>query len=76
MQRELARLICEEFARRGEAGSDAITLDRSPSVVGPGQAVVVPGGERHEVRALSAARVIVVDHPVTTTVGGLDTGAG
>ena len=57
-------------------GEVEITLDGSPSVVRPGQALVVPGGERHEVRALSAARVIVADHPVRTTVGGLDTGAG
>jgi quercetin dioxygenase-like cupin family protein len=57
-------------------GEVEITLDGSPSVVRPGQAVVVPGGERHEVRVLSAARVIVADHPVRTTVGGLDTGAG
>ena len=57
-------------------GEVEITLDGSPFVVRPGQAVVVPGGERHEVRALSAARVIVADHPVRTTVGGLDTGAG
>jgi hypothetical protein len=37
---------------------------------------VVPGGERHEARALSAARVIVADDPVRTTVEGLDTRAG
>ena len=57
-------------------GEVEIALDGSPSVVRPGQAVVVPGGDRHEVRALSAARVIVADHPVRTTGGGLDTGAG
>jgi quercetin dioxygenase-like cupin family protein len=44
-------------------GEVEITLDGSTSVVRPGQAVVVPRGERHEVRALSAARVIVADHP-------------
>jgi len=38
--------------------------------------VVVLGGERHEARALSAARVIVANDPVRTMVGGLDTSAG
>jgi quercetin dioxygenase-like cupin family protein len=40
-----------------------------------GQAAVVPAGEHHSVRALHDSRVIVVDHPVRTSVGGLDTGA-
>src|SRR6516225_2937445 len=41
----------------------------------PGQAAIVRGGERHGVRAVRASRVIVVDHPVRATVGGIATRA-
>jgi mannose-6-phosphate isomerase-like protein (cupin superfamily) len=41
----------------------------------PGQAAVVPAGEPHSVRAVRASRVIVVDHPVRTSVGGVEIGA-
>lgn len=45
------------------------------SMMHAGQAAVVPAGERHGVRALDPCRVIVVDYPSRTSVGGLDTGA-
>jgi quercetin dioxygenase-like cupin family protein len=56
-------------------GELEVTLDGTASRVRAGQAVVVPGGEPHVVRAVRPSRVIVVDHPVRTSVGGLDTGA-
>jgi hypothetical protein len=40
-----------------------------------GQAAVVPGATPPLVRVLRPFRVIVVDHPVRTSIGGLDTGA-
>jgi mannose-6-phosphate isomerase-like protein (cupin superfamily) len=56
-------------------GELEISVSGSPHRLHPGQAVVVPAGEHHGVRALRASRAIVVDHPVRTSVGGLDTGA-
>jgi quercetin dioxygenase-like cupin family protein len=56
-------------------GKLQISLDGVTRSVGPGEAVVVPGGQPHSVRALESSHVIVVDHPVRTSVGGLDTGA-
>jgi quercetin dioxygenase-like cupin family protein len=50
-----------------------VSLPEGIRVVGTGEAVVVPGGEMHSVRALDTCRVIVVDHPVRTSVGGVDT---
>jgi quercetin dioxygenase-like cupin family protein len=54
-------------------GTLEVSLPKGIRVVGAGEAVVVPGGEAHSVRALDASRVIVVDHPVRTSVGGVDT---
>ena len=51
-----------------------ISLPEQTAVVCAEQAVVVPAGQRHAVRALEPSRVIVVDHPVRASVGGLDTG--
>jgi quercetin dioxygenase-like cupin family protein len=53
-----------------------VSLPTGTRVVGAGEAVVVPGGETHSVRAVDASRVLVVDHPVRSSVGGVDTGAG
>jgi quercetin dioxygenase-like cupin family protein len=55
-------------------GKLEISLDGVTRSVGAGEAVVVPGGQPHSVRALDSSRVIVVDHPVRMSVGGLDTG--
>ncbi len=55
-------------------GELEVTLAGTATHVEAGQAIVVPGGQPHSVRALGACRVIVVDHPVRTSVGGLDTG--
>jgi quercetin dioxygenase-like cupin family protein len=56
-------------------GELEISLSGSTHRLRPGQAAVVPGGEPHGVRAIAASRVIVVDHPVRTSGGGVDTGA-
>jgi quercetin dioxygenase-like cupin family protein len=56
-------------------GELEISLSGSTHRLGPGQAAVVPAGEPHGVRAVAASRVIVVDHPVRTSVGGIDTSA-
>jgi quercetin dioxygenase-like cupin family protein len=56
-------------------GELEISLSEVTQRLGPGQAAVVPAGERHGVRAVVASRVIVVDHPVRASVGGVDTGA-
>ncbi len=56
-------------------GELEISLSGSPHRLQPGQAAVVPAGEHHGVRAVRASRVIVVDYPVRTSVGGVDTDA-
>lgn len=56
-------------------GELELTLGGSAHRVHAGQAAVVPGGQPHVVRAIRPCRVIVVDHPVRTSVGGLDTSA-
>jgi quercetin dioxygenase-like cupin family protein len=55
-------------------GELEFTLGESTRVLRPGQAVVVPSGDRHSVRALTHCRALVVDHPVRASVGGLATG--
>jgi quercetin dioxygenase-like cupin family protein len=52
-------------------GELELTLADERRVLEPGAAAVVPAGERHSVRALSPCRVIVVDHPVRASVGGV-----
>lgn len=52
-------------------GRLAITIDGKEHVAGPGSAAIVPASTRHSVRALTASRAIVVDHPVRHQVGGV-----
>ena len=56
-------------------GELEISLSGSTQRLKPGQAAIVPAGAPHGVRAVAASRVIVVDYPVRTSVGGVDTGA-
>jgi quercetin dioxygenase-like cupin family protein len=56
------------------AGELELTLAGDSRVLGAGAAAVIPAGERHSVRALSPCRVIVVDHPVRASVGGVAVG--
>jgi mannose-6-phosphate isomerase-like protein (cupin superfamily) len=52
-------------------GRLAITIDGREQVVGPGRAAIVPANVPHFARPLTAARAIVVDHPVRRQVGGI-----
>lgn len=51
-------------------GQLAVTVGDEERVVGSGGAVVIPGGVRHRVQALGAARAITCDHPVRTSLPG------
>jgi quercetin dioxygenase-like cupin family protein len=46
------------------AGELAITIDGETIVAGPGHVAIVPAGSLHAVRALSAGRALIVDHPL------------
>ena len=52
-------------------GALELTLGAQTRTVRSGQAAIVPGGEPHRVRATEQTRVIVVDHPVRDSVGGI-----
>jgi len=56
-------------------GELEVTIDGVAQVAGPGVVAIAPGGARHSVRALSAGRAIVVDHPLRWTDEG-QTGEG
>jgi quercetin dioxygenase-like cupin family protein len=53
-------------------GQLEITIAGETQVVGPGCAAVVPPDTVHSVKALTAARAIVVDHPQRHSIGGID----
>jgi quercetin dioxygenase-like cupin family protein len=53
-------------------GQLEITIAGETRVVGPGCAAVIPPDTAHSVEALTASRVIVVDHPVRTSIGGIE----
>jgi quercetin dioxygenase-like cupin family protein len=53
-------------------GELEMTLGAATHVLRAGEAAVVPGGTAHAVRAARPSRALVVDHPVRTTVGGVD----
>ena len=50
-------------------GELEVTIDGVTQIARPGTAGIVPGNVRHSVKALTAGRAIVVDHPVR---GGFD----
>lgn len=52
-------------------GRLAVTIDGQEHTLGPGCAAIVPPNAPHSTRALTAARAIVVDHPVRDQVGGV-----
>jgi quercetin dioxygenase-like cupin family protein len=52
-------------------GTLEVRLGEQTALVVAGDAVVVPGGEEHAARAVSACRVLVVDYPVRESVGGV-----
>jgi quercetin dioxygenase-like cupin family protein len=49
-----------------------ITIAGETQVVGPGCAAVVPPETAHSLKALTAARAIVVDHPRRYSIGGIE----
>jgi quercetin dioxygenase-like cupin family protein len=53
-------------------GELEITIAGEVRVVGPGGAAVVPPDTVHSVKALTAARAIVVDHPRRDSIGGVE----
>jgi quercetin dioxygenase-like cupin family protein len=52
-------------------GALELTLDEESKVVRAGEAVIVPAGQTHSVRATEPTRAIVVDHPVRRQVAGI-----
>ena len=52
-------------------GEFEITLDGEVTKLSAGDAAVVPGNVSHFVRAITEGKVIVVDHPVRASVGGV-----
>jgi quercetin dioxygenase-like cupin family protein len=53
-------------------GELEMTVNDETRRVGPGCAVVVPPNARHSVRAVTAVRAIVVDHPQRRSIGGVE----
>jgi quercetin dioxygenase-like cupin family protein len=53
-------------------GELEITIDGETQVAGPGWVAVIPPGAVHAVRALTAVRAIVVDHPPRHSIGGIE----
>jgi quercetin dioxygenase-like cupin family protein len=54
------------------AGEAEVTVAGETRLVRAGGAAVVPAEVEHSVRAVTACRAIVVDHPVRDSVGGVD----
>lgn len=50
-------------------GELEIVIDDVAHIVGPGRVAVVPANASHHVKALTAGRAVVVDHPVRHQVG-------
>lgn len=53
-------------------GTLEVTIEGQTHVATPGCAAVVAPNARHSITALTAARTIVVDHPVRRSIGGVD----
>ncbi len=54
-------------------GQLEVTIDGEMQVAGSGCYAVIPPNTLHEIRALTDARAIVVDHPRRESVGGVST---
>jgi quercetin dioxygenase-like cupin family protein len=55
-------------------GDLEVRIGDQVTLVHAGDAAVVPSGEAHAVRAVTASRLLVVDHPPRDSVGGVSTG--
>jgi quercetin dioxygenase-like cupin family protein len=53
-------------------GQLAITIAGETQIAGPGSAAVIPPDTLHSVKAITAVRAIVVDHPRRHSIGGID----
>ncbi len=53
-------------------GALELTIGDATKVIRAGQAAIVPAMERHSARATEPTRAIIVDHPVRTSVAGID----
>jgi unsaturated pyranuronate lyase len=53
-------------------GQVEITIAGETRIAGPGSAAVVPPDSLHSAKALTDARVIVVDYPLRESIGGVD----
>jgi quercetin dioxygenase-like cupin family protein len=51
-------------------GEIAFSIDGEKRVLGPGDAAVIPANTPHSARVLTAARAVVVDHPVRPGLPG------
>jgi quercetin dioxygenase-like cupin family protein len=54
-------------------GELEVSIGEDTRVVGPGCVAMVPANAQHSIRVRSAGRVIVVDHPVRASIGGVKT---
>lgn len=50
-------------------GELELTIDGAPVIARPGVVAIVPANCRHSVRALTAGRLIVIDHPARPEFG-------
>ena len=55
-------------------GELEVSIGGETRVAGPGGVAVIPANTTHAVRALSAGRAIVVDHPRRDSIGGVSVG--
>ena len=53
-------------------GQLEITIGGKTTLAGPGCAAVIPPNTAHSVKAMTAVRAIVVDHPRRHSIGGVD----
>ena len=54
-------------------GEFEVTIDGETRVVGAGCVAAVPPNTSHRVKAVSDGRVIVADHPLRQSIGGVNT---
>lgn len=54
------------------AGELEVTIGDETRIAGPGSVAVIPVNTTHAVRALTAGRAIVVDHPSRESIGGVE----
>ncbi|HTE43217.1 MAG TPA: cupin domain-containing protein [Steroidobacteraceae bacterium] len=53
-------------------GQLKITIDGKSKLVGPGGAAIIPPNTPHAVRVMKKARILVVDAPRRSSIGGVE----